>query len=193
MFQKNPELFDIYHRGFASQVEKWPENPIDGFIRMLKSAKTPLKVADMGCGEAALAKALQDSPHTIYSFDLVARNSFIVACDIAHVPLAEGSVDVVIFSLSLMGTDVTNFLIEAVRILRKGGVLKIAEVKSRFEGDILDKFTAVLHSLGLKLLKHDDSNKMFFLLTYSKVQSVSKQIRKTLPMINLKPCQYKRR
>lgn len=75
MIQKQPELFDEYHRGFASQVESWPENPVDLFIRELvykgvsKMVNSPgglpgvkdnrgqhkVVVADMGCGEAKLA------------------------------------------------------------------------------------------------------------------------------------------
>ena len=36
MFSNNPSLFDIYHRGFQSQVKLWPQNPIDMMIADLK-------------------------------------------------------------------------------------------------------------------------------------------------------------
>ncbi|GME73266.1 unnamed protein product [Ambrosiozyma monospora] len=35
MITKQPELFDEYHKGFRSQVESWPENPVDGFVRTI--------------------------------------------------------------------------------------------------------------------------------------------------------------
>lgn len=36
MFSKEPKLFEIYHKGFESQVQHWPENPVDLMIRYLK-------------------------------------------------------------------------------------------------------------------------------------------------------------
>jgi hypothetical protein len=32
MFQSNPVLYEVYHRGFKAQVEKWPVNPLDLII-----------------------------------------------------------------------------------------------------------------------------------------------------------------
>ncbi|AWU78184.1 uncharacterized protein C5L36_0E02480 [Pichia kudriavzevii] len=74
MIQRQPELYEEYHKGFASQVESWPENPVDVLTRKLvykgvqKMTNAPggllgvddhggktVVVADMGCGEAALA------------------------------------------------------------------------------------------------------------------------------------------
>jgi ubiquinone/menaquinone biosynthesis C-methylase UbiE len=40
--------------------------------------------------------------------------------------------DVVVFCLALMGTDYPSFLREATRVLKSGGKLWIAEVRSRF-------------------------------------------------------------
>lgn len=36
MFSKDPSLFDVYHKGFQSQVESWPQNPIDLIITDLR-------------------------------------------------------------------------------------------------------------------------------------------------------------
>lgn len=32
LFKSEPELFDAYHEGFSSQVQKWPVNPVDTMI-----------------------------------------------------------------------------------------------------------------------------------------------------------------
>jgi ribosomal RNA-processing protein 8 len=32
IFKENPDMFLDYHRGFAQQVEVWPENPVDGYV-----------------------------------------------------------------------------------------------------------------------------------------------------------------
>ena len=41
LIKKQPELFDEYHDGFRSQVQSWPENPVDVFVEQfrLRSAK----------------------------------------------------------------------------------------------------------------------------------------------------------
>ena len=54
------------------------------------------------------------------------------ACDIRKTPLEEGSVNVAVFSLSLMATNVNDFILEANRILVNGGKLIIAEGKRVF-------------------------------------------------------------
>ena len=81
-------------------------------------------VADLGCGEARLARSV---PNTVHSFDLVAANERVTVADIAHTPLEAASVDVVVFCLSLMGTNIRDFVFEAARILKVEGTLKIAE------------------------------------------------------------------
>jgi len=36
MFKRQPSLFDVYHKGFESQVEHWPENPVNLIIDYIK-------------------------------------------------------------------------------------------------------------------------------------------------------------
>lgn len=48
------------------------------------------------------------------------------------VPLKTASVDAAVFCLSLMGVDYGDAILEARRVLRDGGRLFIAEVRSRF-------------------------------------------------------------
>jgi len=126
----DPTAFRAYHEGYRLQVEAWPENPLDRIIHEIRAGPATAVVADMGCGEARLAASV---PNKVHSYDLVAANPSVTACDIAHVPLPDASVDVVVFCLSLMGTNYLDFLQEADRILRPGGRLLIAEVRSRFE------------------------------------------------------------
>lgn len=133
LFQSDPEQFHIYHKGFREQSSAWPYNPLDGIIDWIRSEHKLSVIADMGCGDARLASSVSNKVH---SFDLVASNPGVpvVACDIAHVPLQDCSVDIVVFCLSLMGTNVYDFIREAYRILRPQGLIRIAEVRSRFEG-----------------------------------------------------------
>jgi ribosomal RNA-processing protein 8 len=36
LFDESPEMFQEYHEGFRRQVNVWPENPVDGYIRDIK-------------------------------------------------------------------------------------------------------------------------------------------------------------
>ncbi|KAJ1883679.1 25S rRNA (adenine645-N1)-methyltransferase, partial [Kickxella alabastrina] len=187
MVQGDPSIFEEYHQGFTAQVEKWPVNPVDMFIKQLQ-ARDPLVVADMGCGEARLA-ATVGAVHTVHSFDLVAYNDLITPCNVADVPLADGAADIVIFCLALMGTDFLKFIREANRILRTGGELKIAEVVSRVSD--VAAFVAELEGQGFKLKHKDTKNKMFIMLDFVKVRASPAKLTANPGL--LKPCIYKRR
>lgn len=59
-------------------------------------------------------------PQKTYSLDLVAKTDDIIACDMSNTPLETGSIDIVVFCLSLMGTNVKDFILEANRVLKDG-------------------------------------------------------------------------
>lgn len=163
LFNANPELFDEYHAGFSRQVkESWPSNPVDGYIQavrrrgavpMPKRGQKPdpnkplplprrpngaCTIADLGCGDAGLARALTPSARKLNlklnSYDLQAPDPLITKADISKLPVEDGSVDVAIFCLSLMGTNWVSFVEEAWRVLRGDGKGEcwVSEVKSRF-------------------------------------------------------------
>jgi ribosomal RNA-processing protein 8 len=162
LFSASPDLFAEYHAGFAQQVKySWPENPVDGYVRDIKTrAQVGLQmgkqdsvsgistlprrktgsctIADLGCGDAPLARALQSKSRALnlkfHNFDLYEANSLVTKADIASLPLRDGEADVAIFCLSLMGTNWLSFIEEAWRVLRGDGKgeLWVAEVKSRF-------------------------------------------------------------
>lgn len=176
LFRDSPEMFDEYHDGFRRQVKVWPENPVDSFlsdIRTRAKARQPPKgrpgpppsqrtkmalprttgtctIADLGCGDARLAASLQKESSKlrldIKSFDLQSPSPLVTKADIANLPLEDGSVNVAIFCLALMGTNWIDFIEEAYRILHWKGELWIAEIKSRFGP--ARKTAVVEHSVG---------------------------------------------
>ncbi|KAK4068580.1 uncharacterized protein Triagg1_7228 [Trichoderma aggressivum f. europaeum] len=177
LFQESPEMFDEYHEGFRRQVKVWPENPVDSFLRDIRTrAKirkagkgrpnapplqliaSPLPrtsdtctIADLGCGDARLAESLQADKHKLHidvkSFDLQSPSPLVTKADIANIPLEDGSVNVAIFCLALMGTNWLDFVEEAYRLLHWKGELWVAEIKSRF-GPVRNKNAPVTHSVG---------------------------------------------
>jgi len=185
LFSSQPDLYDVYHKGFGAQVDKWPCHPLDNVIQYILSLPRQWVVADMGCGEGRLAASV---PQKVHSFDLKAHNMAVTACDMANVPLESGSVNVVVFCLSLMGTNLADFISEAHRVLVPKGILKITEICSRI--DNVDLFVQALCSYGFRLIKTQNINKMFIDLVLKKI----KKSPDALPMdITLKPCLYKRR
>ena len=105
------------------------------------------------------------------------------------------SVDVAVFCLALMGLDYPSFLTEATRILRSGGYLWIAEVRSRFaesQQEDFGRFVGAVKSVGYQLLNKNATNKMFVVFEFKKDQEgVQNQSSISWPV--LKPCLYKRR
>ena len=173
LFQDSPEMFTEYHEGFRRQVGVWPENPVLGYIADIQArgkqrfhpkhgpvdhrlyplprTQKTCTIADLGCGDAALATALQKVKGKLHldvkSFDLHTGDSGLVTkADIANLPLRDGSVDVAVFCLALMGTNWVDFIEEAYRVLRWKGELWVAEIKSRFVQP--GKKKVVEHSVG---------------------------------------------
>jgi len=87
LFHEQPEMYQEYHMGFRRQVELWPENPVDVFIKQIQergkvkferghnkkwnssAGGNPLPlprdkeegwctVADLGCGDAKIAATI---------------------------------------------------------------------------------------------------------------------------------------
>ena len=202
-FASEPELYEQYHEGFRKQVQQWPVNPVDVMTKSIKSSsdyEQTTVVADFGCGDAEIARQLLkvktkdgSCPFVVHSFDLVAGNELVTACDMSNTPLPKGTVDVAVFCLALMGTNLADFVREAHRVLKPLGRLKIAEVRSRFESktgkDEIDDFVEVLEKLGFDCLSQDKSNKMFVVLELRKNE---RQPNRKL-QYTAKPCIYKRR
>ncbi|KAL6470880.1 hypothetical protein MHYP_G00195300 [Metynnis hypsauchen] len=186
MFKQDADAIWIYHKGYTEQVKRWPANPVDSIISYIQQKPASLVVADFGCGDCKIAQSVKNKVHC---FDLAPVCGLVTACDMAHVPLADSTVDIAVFCLSLMGTNLADFLAEANRVLVDGGVLKIAEVASRF--DDIRPFTGALSRLGFKLVSKDTENTHFYSFEFIKTQNAPDNVKKI--GLQLKPCLYKKR
>lgn len=128
--------FDLYHAAYSEIADKWPVRPIDHICRMMRAAfkkKGFGKVfADMGCGSKPLIAEAFDRA-TVHSFDLISRDPRITSADVSNLPLPNAVCDCVVFSLSLMGSNIAEQIREGSRILKQDGLMIIAEVTSRFK------------------------------------------------------------
>jgi hypothetical protein len=148
----NPEEWAQYHTLYREARKDWAVVPYDELIRWCQQ-RNGYVIGDFGCGEAKLAEAISDR-HTVHSFDHVAINENVVACDMAHVPLDDQSLDAAIFSLSLMGANFTDYIREAYRTLKLDGHLHIFEATSRFTDR--QRFLDGLKQLGFAVVSVED-------------------------------------
>ncbi|OZC05449.1 GTP-binding domain protein [Onchocerca flexuosa] len=85
LFRKDSKAFKLYHKGYQMQAKKWPCNPLHIIIQWIRSLKRDgLVIADLGCGNATIAETLSHTA-TVHSFDLVAVNDRVTACDMSMV------------------------------------------------------------------------------------------------------------
>ncbi|KAH9601223.1 Ribosomal RNA processing protein 8 [Trypanosoma melophagium] len=167
---KDPSTYADYHNGYQQQLQQWPMKPSQVIIEALlgdrrgrflaNKAKsmpgyipTSWVIADMGCGDAQIAQALKPKGYTVHSFDFCAVNPHVTVANAAKVPLENDSVDICVFSLSLMSTDYEKCLLEAFRVLKPGRLLKIVEVRSRIPHP--RRFAELVEDIGFTLDYHD--------------------------------------
>ena len=122
---ENPEEWCYYHTRLIGLEKSWQVNPRSECIRHLeKNLPRGSIVGDFGCGQGQLAAALRDI-HTVHSVDHVAIRPDVISCDMADTPLDDEILDAVVFSLSLMGSNIADYISEAYRTLRLGGQIII--------------------------------------------------------------------
>ncbi|SOV14261.1 rRNA processing and telomere maintaining methyltransferase, putative [Plasmodium gaboni] len=188
-------IFNIYHQGYKNQKNKWPHNPVSVIIKHLKkNFNMNNKIADLGCGEAEIAKTLDG--WDIISFDLIQYNHYVTPCNITQLPLNNNSYDCFVLSLSLMNTDWPKIIFESVRCLKKGASLIIAEVVSRFTN--YKAFIKFMNNVGFKLSNKINLDDFFYVFFFEKNQEIDissstneKRIKKVSSLLT--PCIYKRR
>ncbi|CAJ16052.1 ribosomal RNA-processing protein 8, putative [Trypanosoma equiperdum] len=207
---RDPSTYADYHNGYRQQIQQWPIKPYDVILQALledrrgrfvanKAKSMPgyipssWVIADMGCGDAQVAQALCPKGYTVHSFDLHAMNEYVTVANIAHVPLEKKSVDICIFSLSLMSTDYIKCLYEAFRILKPKRLLKIVEVRSRVPHP--RRFAELVEGIGFTLDYHDTVGDYFVAYDFIKLdgQESANQHPKYDPQEVLVPSLYKKR
>ncbi|XP_034476578.1 ribosomal RNA-processing protein 8 [Drosophila innubila] len=186
LFRSDADAFEAYHAGYRQQVEKWPSNPLTRIIKTIKRLPKTAVIGDFGCGEGKLAQSV---PNKVYSMDLVSTGNGIIACNITNTPLQPQSLDVAVYCLSLMGTNLSDYLLEANRVLKLHGNVYIAEIQSRFED--VREFMRCMNACGFDLIKKDVAVNYFYFFHFRKMRHVGKDVK--LKPFSLKPCLYRKR
>ena len=128
------------------------DDPSNGFFAMDEAELLPLLdqrptgvAVDVACGTGRYAAHLAERGHEVYGFDTspgmldIARTkvpgAHVELADMADLPLADGSVDLVVNTLALTHVaDLAPAFAEAARVLRPGGHLLVSDVRGYYIG-----------------------------------------------------------
>ena len=100
----------------------------------------------------------------VYSFDHVAINDKVIACDMKKIPLPDDALDVAVFSLALMGRNWHEYIIEAKRCLATNGYLLIAETtKSLNAKGRLSKLRDAIKEHGYEIYTDEEKGDFTFI------------------------------
>jgi superfamily II DNA or RNA helicase len=156
---KDPKEWDEYHRQYREARKSWPIIPFDEIIKRISQLSPRLLIGDFGCGEAEILEKFGEK--RVYSFDHVAINNNVTACDIRSVPLPDEAIDIAVFSLSLMGRNWSDYIKEAKRCLATNGYLLIAETTKSMKGR-LSKLKEVIEQQGFDIYNEEEKGDFTF-------------------------------
>ena len=116
-------------------------------------------IGDFGCGEAKIREAI--GPR-VKSFDHVSIDSNVESCNMTNVPVDSGTLNVVVFSLSIMGKDWQGYLKEAARCLSVGGYLYISETTKSLS-ERLSTLRDVIAENGFEIFSDSEKSDFTFI------------------------------
>ena len=164
-FNESPDEWYLYHSLYKEARQSWIEVPYAVIAESL-SKRPDWIIGDFGCGEALLSTII---PNKVFNFDHVAINESVEACDMTRTGLADETLDVAVFSLSLMGLNWADYIKEAHRVLRPGGFIEIAEPASKWEDGKLEELRSVMVTAGFQVVGEPKRSQQFVYLKAVKV------------------------
>ena len=84
---KDPTEWEEYHRQYREARKTWNVIPYEEIVKRIKQLSPRLMIGDFGCGEAKILEEFGDK--RVYSFDHVAINNKVTACDMKSTGLPD--------------------------------------------------------------------------------------------------------
>jgi len=167
-FEDNPDDWINYHKISESNEETFPDEeiPYKKIIQYLEHipGKKKKDVADLGCGKARVCEYFSESERFKFiNMDHVSCNDLVVKQDIKNTGLEDYSMDVVVLSLAMWGSNCKEYITEANRILDENGVLLIIEATKRWTDDETgeNKLVKLLEEKGFTIKNMIEEKFMF--------------------------------
>ena len=161
---EKPEDWFEYHRARHENMKTWNEIPYEFIASQIKNKNRV--VADFGCGENLMRTFIPNNK--VYSFDHVAIDDTVIACDMAHTPLEDETIDIAVFSLALWGSNFEDYFKEAYRLLNYDGLMYIAEPSKSYNDEQRKELIDMLKRNGFTPVGNIDDHGKFFYITVMK-------------------------
>ena len=161
---ENPESWFEYHKARHENMQTWEEIPYEYIATKIKNKNRV--VADFGCGENLMRTFIPNNK--VYSFDHVAIDETVIACDMCHTPLEDESIDIAVFSLALWGSNFEDYFKEAYRVLNYDGLMYIAEPSKSYDAEQRNELITMLKSNGFTPVGEIEDRGKFFYITVIK-------------------------
>ncbi len=164
MFTTTPSLWHSYHdsRDFSFKgYDKPDEIPLNKIIKYLETKKShKLNILDLGCGRNLIQEHFKDNKKfTVTGYDYVSYNGSKVA-DISHLPEEDESINICVYSQSLMGSNWKEYLREGYRVLVYNSEMIISESVERYE-----VVKEQLAAIGMHVIREEyaETNRWFYI------------------------------
>jgi len=121
-------------------------------------------IADLGCGYAEINTHFKDNKRFVFhNFDHISINKLVISRDIKNTKLEDYSIDIVILSLAMWGSNCKDYISEVYKILDTGGTFLIAEPYKRWNNDLdeqgipINRLTNLLEENNFTIIENIDN------------------------------------
>ena len=166
-FSDDPESWHRYHGLRRESMKDWDEIPYEVIAKEITCESD--KVIDFGCGDNQFKNCIKNQ---VTSVDHIAVDDTVIACDMKDLSqyVENESHDVAVFSLSLWGTNYPDYLAEAYRVLKRKGMIYIAEPSKDYESvEKQNQLITLMSEAGFKVVGKIDVREKFTYITGIKI------------------------
>ncbi len=165
--QRDPQFLVEYHEKLDETRKGWNIDPVNVIATKINELKLPahiimkLVIGDFGCGKGKLMELLKENKMYIFDHHNII-NEKIIACNMKSVPVNDGELDIAVFSLSLMGENWSDYIVEAKRCLAKYGTLIIAETTKSLSAR-LSELRNIIKEQGFEIYGDEEKGDFTFI------------------------------
>ena len=165
-FSENKSEWRKYHEARDIIRASWTEDPQDVIAAKINESGNQGVIADLGCGRNELKGKITINYGKWLSFDHVANDGSVIEANTTDLSdyVADESLDVAIYCLSIWGRNKIDYFKEASRMLKRGGTMYVAEPTDKAEQKL---FLGDAVNMGFELREFIPNGK-FTYFTYNK-------------------------
>lgn len=166
-FSENKNEWRKYHEARDIIRASWTEDPQDVIASKINESSNHSVIADLGCGRNELKNKVTTIYNKWLSFDHVANDDSVIEANTTDLSayVADESLDVAVYCLSIWGRNKADYFKEASRILKRGGTMYVAEPTDKLN---VGYMAGMADSFGLELVELDNNRPRFTYLKFEK-------------------------